>query len=128
MDHRLINTVVFITLGMGLFGLHSGLNLSPTWLALTLPMAAILGLLWVGAGWLTGMMVRRQESWWPQRAPCLGSSVGLPELGWHLRDLADFLNANWILAALVLGGCTMTLPLAPFCFLAWWIGVCRAGW
>jgi len=128
MEHRIVSTVGIVTLVLGLAGLHLAAGLSPAWLVLTAPTAVMLGLGWILAGWITGAVVQRQGAWWPRRAPCIASAGGLPELGWHLRDLTDFLNAHWILAALVLGGCTLTLPLAPFCFLAWWLGVCRAGW
>ncbi len=127
-ERNLVGTVVFVALGMGLVGLHGGLDLSAPWLLFTLPGAALLGATWMVVGWVTGVNVRRQGAWWPRRSPCLSGMGGMPDLGWHLRDLVDFLDAHWILAALVLGGCLLTLPLAPFCFLAWWLGVCRAGW
>ena len=128
MDNSLVTVVTVVTLGMGLAGLHGGLGLDLGWLILSLPVAVALGAAWLLLmGWLTGALLCRQGSWWPRRPPSLGAGGGLPDLGWHLRDLVDFLNANWTLAALVVGGCCLTLPLAPFCFLAWWRWVCRAG-
>ena len=126
MDQRPASIVTVITLGLGLAGLHGGLGLSATWLLVTLPAVALLGSAWLLGGWLTGVLIARQGGWWPRRAPRLTSDGGLSGLAWHLRDLLDFLNAHWTLAALVVGGCTLTLPLAPFCFLAWWHGMCRA--
>ncbi len=127
MERRILNTVLIVTLILGLSGLHLGLGLSLGWIPISLAAACLLGAAWHGLGWATGAVVRRQGSWWPRRSPCLGPGGGLADFGWHLRDLADFLNANWILAAMVLGGCTLSLPLAPFCLLAWWLGVERGG-
>jgi hypothetical protein len=124
-ERSLLPVVAATALAMGLGGLHSWLDASLGWLVVTLPAALLLGALASLAGQLTALIVRRQGDWWPRRSPCLGRH-GATDLAWHLRDLADFLNAHWILAALVLGGCTLTLPLAPFCFLAWWLGVCRS--
>ena len=128
MDRNLVATTAVIALGMGLAGVHLGLGLPPGWLVVTLPVAALLGLAWLACGWTTGVLVRRHGAWWPRRTPCLGGSGGLPDFGWHARDLVDFLDAHWTLAALVLGGCLLALPLAPLCFLAWWRGICLAGW
>jgi hypothetical protein len=125
-ERSLLPAVAAAALAMGLVGLHSWLDAPLSWLVVTLPVALLLGVIALVAGLLTATLVRRQGDWWPRRAPGLGRS-GAGELSWHLRDLIDFLDAHWILAALVLGGCTLTLPLAPFCFLSWWFGVCRAG-
>ncbi len=127
MDRQLVATVAVIALGLGLVGLHGGLGLPAPWLVLTIPFSGLLGLTWLILGWITGLTVRRQGAWWPRRAPCLGGSGRLPDVGWHARDMLDFLDSHWILAALVLGGCLLALPMAPFCFLAWWLGVCRGG-
>jgi hypothetical protein len=126
MDRSLSNAVLAITLGIGLVGLHHGFGLGPAWLLVSLPAALALGVIWTFAGRLTGVLVQRRGHWWPRRAPCPGPGSRLPELGFHLRDLADFLNSDWILAAVVVGGCALGLSLAPYCFLAWWLGVCRA--
>jgi hypothetical protein len=124
-ERTLLHILVVACLAMGLLGLHGWLGASVIWLLLTLPVALAVGTGALVAGLITGSVVQRQGTWWPRRSPGLGQQ-GLAELGWHARDLVDFLDTHWVLGALVLGACTLTLPLAPFCFLAWWVGVCRA--
>jgi hypothetical protein len=126
MDRSLSHTLLVITLGLGLLGLHHSFGLGPSWLVVSLPAALLLGAWWSLAGRLTGALVQRRGQWWPRRSPCLGGGSRLADASFHLRDLADFLHADWTLAALVLGGCALGLSLAPFCLLAWWLGVCRA--
>lgn len=124
-ERSLLPVLGVAALLMGLAGLHLWFGAPVVMLLLTLPAALILGALWLGFGWVVGLTVGREGVWWPRRSPCNERAETLAGLGGWLRDLGGFFDAHWTLAALVIGGCLLAMPLAPFCFLSWWAGLSR---